>query len=142
MLVLVVLLDFAGRRAGRERRRPARSGTPCSPSRSCSAPCSAAGSLADHGDRTGGPACRSALACAALGFFAARSLFARVRRRLDAEAAGALPVYAEGAALGAAGAVASSSRRSRSLIVAGLVWLLVGVRRREGEKYAGLRILR
>ena len=42
---------------------------------------------------------------AALGFFAARSLFIRVRRRLDAEAAGALPVYGEGAALAGAGAL-------------------------------------
>ncbi len=28
------------------------------------------------------------------------------------------------------------------VIVAGLAWLLLGGRRREGEKYAGLRILR
>jgi hypothetical protein len=28
------------------------------------------------------------------------------------------------------------------LVIAGLAWLLVGGRRREGEKYAGLRILR
>ena len=81
------------------------------------------------------------LACAALGFFAARSLFTRVRRRLDAEAAGALPVYAEGAALGAAG-LSILFPPLAVLIVAGLAWLLVGSRRRAGEKYAGLRILR
>jgi hypothetical protein len=28
------------------------------------------------------------------------------------------------------------------LVLAGLLWLLLGSRRREGEKYAGLRILR
>jgi hypothetical protein len=28
------------------------------------------------------------------------------------------------------------------LIIAGLAWLLIGGRRRAGEKYAGLRILR
>jgi hypothetical protein len=28
------------------------------------------------------------------------------------------------------------------LVIGGLVWLLAGSRRREGEKYAGLRILR
>ena len=39
------------------------------------------------------------VAAATLGFLAARSLFLRVRRRLDAEAASALPIYAEGIAL-------------------------------------------
>ena len=36
----------------------------------------------------------------------------------------------------------SSSRRSPLLVVGALAWLLLGGRRREGEKYAGLRILR
>ena len=72
---------------------------------------------------------------------AARSLYLRVRRRLDAEAAGALPVYFEGAAL--AGAVLSILFPPLALVVVGaLAWLLLGGRRREGEKYAGLRILR
>jgi len=44
------------------------------------------------------------LACAALGTAAARTLFGRVRTRLDADAQEALPVYAEGGALGAGGA--------------------------------------
>ena len=73
------------------------------------------------------------LACAALGFFAARSLFGRVRRRLDAEAAGALPVYAEGAALAAAGASILFPPLA-VLVLAGLAWLLAGGRRRAGRE--------
>jgi hypothetical protein len=100
----------------------------------------AAGSLADHG-YTIVPGVILGAAAAALGFAAARDLFARVRRRLDPEAANALPVYAEGMALAAAGL--SILFPPLALVVVGaLVWLLLGGRRREGEKYAGLRILR
>jgi hypothetical protein len=80
-------------------------------------------------------------AAAGLGFAAARSLFGRVRRRLDAEAAGALPLYAEAVALVAAGASILLPPLA-VLVVAALAWLLAGGRRRAGEKYAGLRILR
>jgi hypothetical protein len=79
--------------------------------------------------------------CAALGFVAVRDLLTRTRRRLDAETAGALPVYAEGAALGAAG-LSVLFPPLALLVIAGLVALLLGGRRRSGEKYAGLRILR
>jgi hypothetical protein len=65
----------------------------------------------------------------------------RVRRRLDQEAANALPVYGEGVALLAAG-LSILFPPLAVLVLAGLIWLLVGGRRREGEKYAGLRILR
>jgi hypothetical protein len=78
---------------------------------------------------------------AALGFAAARSLFTRVRARLDSDTAGALPVYAEGAGLAAAGASILFPPLAL-IVVAGLAWLLAGGRRRAGEKYAGLRILR
>ena len=81
------------------------------------------------------------LACAALGFQAARSLFSRVRRRLDEQAASALPVYAEGAALGAAG-LSILFPPLALLVIGAFIWLLTGGRRRAGEKYAGLRILR
>ena len=81
------------------------------------------------------------VACAALGFQAARSLFSRVRRRLDEQAANALPVWAEGAALLAAG-VSIAFPPLAILVIAGLIWLLAGGRRRADEKYAGLRILR
>jgi hypothetical protein len=100
----------------------------------------AAGSLADH-DYAIAPGIVAGAAAAALGYFAARSLFGRVRRRLDPEAQAALPVYGEGAALGAAG-VSILFPPLAILVIAGLGWLLAGGRRREGEKYAGLRILR
>ena len=100
----------------------------------------AAGSLADHGHPVIAGIVAGA-AAAALGFFAARSLFGRVRRRLDADAQGVLPLYGEGAALLAAGASVLFPPLA-ILVLAALAWLLMGGRRREGEKYAGLRILR
>jgi hypothetical protein len=100
----------------------------------------AAGSLADHGHPVIAGIVAGA-AAAALGFFAARSLFGRVRRRLDADAQGVLPLYGEGAALLAAGASVLFPPLA-ILVLAAMVWLLMGGRRRESEKYAGLRILR
>jgi hypothetical protein len=99
-----------------------------------------AGSLADRG-HTIIPGVLLGAAAAALGFVAARDLFARVRRRLDAEAAGALPVYAEGLALAGAG-LSILFPPLAVLVIGALAWLLLGGRRREGEKYAGLRVLR
>jgi hypothetical protein len=99
-----------------------------------------AGSMADGGH----PAWTGmvvGLACVSLGLAAAASLFARVRRRLDTEAASYLPLYGEGAALGACG-VSILFPPMALLVIAGLLWLLLNTRRREGEKYAGLRILR
>ena len=81
------------------------------------------------------------LAAAALGFFASRSLFNRVRARLDADTARALPVYREAVALAAAGLSVLFPPLALVVIV-GLAFLLTGGRRRQGEKYAGLRILR
>jgi hypothetical protein len=79
--------------------------------------------------------------CATLGLLATRPLFARVRSRLDAEAAAALPLYAEAAAvLLAALSVLAPPVGLIGVLV--LVWLLLAGRRREGQKYAGLRILR
>jgi uncharacterized protein DUF4126 len=140
VLVLVGLLDVAGRRAGRDAAdRPpllyALAGVAL-----VLGALVAAGSVADRSDAWWAGVI-AGLACAALGFQAARSLFGRVRRRLDEQAANALPVYAEGAALGAAG-LSILFPPLALLIVGGLVWLLSGGRRRAGEKYAGLRILR
>jgi hypothetical protein len=81
------------------------------------------------------------LACVSLGLAASASLFARVRRRLDAEAAAYLPLYGEAAALVACG-LSILFPPLALLVIAALLWLLFGSRRREGEKYAGLRILR
>jgi hypothetical protein len=100
----------------------------------------ASGSIADRSS-TWWPGILIGAAGAALGFAAARSLFGRVRARLDPEAQGALPVYAEGAALVAAG-LSVLFPPLAVIVVAGLAWLLLGSQRRQGEKYAGLRILR
>src|SRR3954471_8240117 len=67
------------------------------------------------------------LACAALGQFAARDLFTRVRGRLDAEARAALPVYAE--AIAVAGAALSVLFPPLAVVVLGFLgWLLIGGR--------------
>jgi hypothetical protein len=100
----------------------------------------AAGSLEDRGNPWVPGVIGGALA-ATLGAFAARSLFGRVRRRLDREAAAALPVYGEAVSLVAAG-VSILFPPLAVLVLAAFAWLLRGGRRREGEKYAGLRILR
>jgi hypothetical protein len=99
-----------------------------------------AGSLADH-DYVIAPGIVAGVAAAALGFFAARSLFGRVRRRLDQDSQAVLPLYGEGSALAAAG-LSVLFPPLAILVLAGLAWLLAGGRRRAGEKYAGLRILR
>ena len=100
----------------------------------------ASGSLDDRSG-TWWPGIPVGLACAALGFAVARSLLGRVRGRLDADTAGSLPLYADVAAGLAAGL--SVLFPPLALVVLGvLAWLAVGGRRREGEKYAGLRILR
>jgi Domain of unknown function (DUF4126) len=79
--------------------------------------------------------------CAAVGLAATRPLLARVRSRLDQAAAAALPLFAEGGALVCA--VLSVLLPPVGLIVLGLLlWMVIAGRRREGEKYAGLRILR
>jgi hypothetical protein len=99
----------------------------------------AAGSVADH-YATWWYALIIGLGCAALGTVAARSLFGRVRARLDRDSREALPIYAEGGALGAGGA--SILFPPLALVVLGFLgWLVVGGRRRGQEKYAGLRIL-
>ena len=100
----------------------------------------AAGSLADNGNSIL-PGIILGAAAAMLGFLAARSLFRRVRRRLDPEAASALPIYAEGVALVGAG-LSILIPPFAVLFIAAQAWLLAGGRRREGEKYAGLRILK
>jgi Domain of unknown function (DUF4126) len=80
-------------------------------------------------------------AAAAFAFAATRPVLQRVRRRLDRDAAAALPLYAEAAALAAAG-LSILFPPLAIVVLAALAWLLAGGRRREGEKYAGLRILR
>jgi hypothetical protein len=79
--------------------------------------------------------------CTALGVAATEPLLRRVRTRLDAQAASAVPLFAEAAAvLFAALSVVAPPVGPIGLLL--LAWLLVASRRREGEKFAGLRILR
>jgi hypothetical protein len=80
-------------------------------------------------------------ACAALAAAAARSILQRTRRRLDAQAAAALPIYAAGVAIVVAG-LSVAGPPLALLAIGFFARLLAGGKRREGEKYAGLRILR
>jgi hypothetical protein len=79
--------------------------------------------------------------CCVIAILATRPLFIRARARLDAGAAGALPLYAEGAGLLLA-VLSVLAPPVGPIGLALLLWLLFAGRRREGQKYAGLRILR
>ena len=99
-----------------------------------------AGTLADNGHDTWigllfGPF------CAVLGWVAIGGLIERVRNRLEPDQAALLTAYADGAALVLA-AIAVFVPPLGYLAIPGFVLLLLGGRRREGQKYAGLRILR
>ena len=99
-----------------------------------------AGSLA-RGHYAAWPGLIGGVVCAAVGIAATAPLFARVRARLDAEAAAALPLLAEGAAALAAG-LSVIAPPIGIIVLGGLVWLLLAGRGRSDQKYAGLRILR
>ncbi len=99
-----------------------------------------AGTLADNSD-VWWPGLLAGGLCAALALAATRSLVVRVRARLDEEARGALPVYLEGTAVVLAGLAVVVAPIS-VLALGFFAFLLVRGKRREGEKYAGLRILR
>jgi MFS family permease len=99
-----------------------------------------AGALAQDHHETW-PGLVAGVACAGLGAAATVPLLGRVRARLDAAAAAAVPLYGEGA--GVAIAVLSVLAPPVGIIAAGLLaWMLLAGRRRDGQKYAGLRILR
>ena len=99
-----------------------------------------AGALADDG-YAWWPGIPAGLAAAWLAGTASRDLLARAGARLDDQARSHLPVYAEGVAI--ALALLSLVAPPVGLVALGFfAWLLVGGRRRAGEKYAGLRILR
>jgi hypothetical protein len=79
--------------------------------------------------------------CAALGAAATGPLLSRVRGRLDAQAASAVPMFAEGAAIVTA-LLSVVAPPVGVIAILLLAWLLVATRRRQDQKYAGLRILR
>jgi hypothetical protein len=99
-----------------------------------------AGALADH-DFVWWPGIIGGALCAALAGAATLSLVVRTRARLDPEARAALPVYLEGTAVLLA-ALAVVAAPVSAVALGFFAFLLRGGRRREGEKYAGLRILR
>jgi uncharacterized protein DUF4126 len=99
-----------------------------------------AGALADGGSASW-PGLIGGAVCAALGWRAVGDLIERTRARLEGSAAALLSVWADLAAL-VLTAVAVFVPPASILVVAAFVVLLLGGRRREGEKYAGLRVLR
>jgi hypothetical protein len=99
-----------------------------------------AGSLA-RGHYAAWPGFIGGVVCAAVGAAATVPLLRRVRQRLDQAVAAALPAYTELAALLSA-ALSVVAPPVGVIGLAGLVWLLIAGRGREGQKYAGLRILR
>jgi uncharacterized protein DUF4126 len=99
-----------------------------------------AGALADGGEAVWVGLLFGPL-CAALGWLAVGGLVERVRARLEPEQAALLTAYADGAALLLA-AIAVFVPPLALLAIPAFILLLVGGRRREGQKYAGLRILR
>ena len=99
-----------------------------------------AGSLA-AGDHAAWPGLIAGVACAALAWVAVGGLLERARRRLDSGAASLLPIYADAAAILLA-ALAVFAEPAGLLALLAFAFLLVGGRREEGRKYAGLRILR
>jgi Domain of unknown function (DUF4126) len=99
-----------------------------------------AGALADGGTASW-PGLIAGAVCAALGWRAVGDLLERTRARLEGGAAALLTAYADIAALVLA-AIAIFLPPASILMVAAFLVLLTGGRRREGEKYAGLRVLR
>jgi hypothetical protein len=99
-----------------------------------------AGALADGGSASW-PGLIGGVICAALGWRALGGLIERARARLKGGGAALLTAYADGVALLLAAIAIFVPPASILAIVAFLVLLVAG-RRREGEKYAGLRVLR
>lgn len=99
-----------------------------------------AGTLADNFDLWW-PGLAAGGLCAALAAAATRSLAVRVRARLDAGARAALPLYLDGSAMVLA-LLAIVVAPASALALAFFAFLLRGGRRRAGERFAGLRILR
>lgn len=99
-----------------------------------------AGSLASGG-YAAWPGLIGGALCAVAGVLATGPLLNRVRTRLDAESASALPLFSEATAV--VSALLSVIAPPVGVVVLALVlWLLWAGRARGEQKYAGLRILR
>jgi hypothetical protein len=140
MLVGLVAFDIVRRRAGEDRLDAGPGRTVLAVIAVVVAGLLGAGSLADR-DHPVIAGAVVAVACAVLALLAVPPLFARVRSRLDAGAASLLPLYREGIGFAAAGLSVLFPPLALAVVV-GLAFLVTGGRRRQGEKYAGLRILR
>jgi len=140
MIVGLVVFDLVRRRAGEERFEAGTVLYAVGIIALVIAALQGAGTLADH-DHPIVAGIAVAVLTGLLALLAIPPLFARVRSRLDPSAAGLLPLYREGLGLVAAG-LSVLFPPLAILVVGALVWLLAGGRRRQGEKYAGLRILR
>lgn len=138
--VLVLLAVLAVALAAARRSEPARVAAAVPALAAVLGALLAAGSLDDRSHTWWPGLLVGALAGAAAAVVAQR-LLARVRGRLDAGTQATLPFYADAAGLVTAGlSVLFPPLALVALVLVGR--LSVGGRRREGEKYAGLRILR
>jgi hypothetical protein len=103
-----------------------------------------AGALANEGYAPG-PGFPAGAACAAVGLLAARAFFGRAAARArsggEDEAASLVDLFAQGAALLLA-ALAVLAWPASWIAFAFALWVLLVQRRRAGQKYEGLRILR
>lgn len=140
MVVGVVLLALAERRLSRERLEQGPAAVIIAGIAVVLGALLFAGSLC-RGHYAVWPGLIGGVVCAVVGLLATRPLLARVRGRLDSSTAQALPLYAEGAAVVLA-ALSVLAPPVGPIGLALLLWLLLAGRRREGQKYAGLRILR
>jgi hypothetical protein len=103
-----------------------------------------AGTLADEG-YAAAPGFPAGAVCAAVGFLAAQAFFGRAAARArtggEEEAASLVELFAQGAALLLA-VLAVLLWPVSWVALAFIVWVLLVQRRRAGQKYEGLRILR
>jgi len=141
MVIGVVLLAFAERRLGRERLQRGPVALTVAFAALAVGALLFAGSVSQTHPDAIWPGIVGGVICAAVGILATRPLLARVRARLDAEAAAALPLFAEMAAVAAA-ALSVLLPPVGVIVVTLLLWLLFAGRGRGEQKYAGLRILR
>ena len=134
MVLGAVLVAFAERRLGREQLERGPVALAIAAAALAVGALLFAGSLA-RGGYAFWPGIIGGLICAAVGLVATRPLLLRVRARLDDEAAAALPLFAEGAALARRGAVGAAATGWRGRVRAAAVAAV----RRPGPRRAEVR---